>query len=116
MKVSIKQDPVIEKFLSGLHSLRDNIVDIYLFGSRSREDWRPDSDYDILLVLKKKDRDLMDRLYDIVMDILLETGRLVSLKIFTEKEFNRLKAIPTPFIKNVLLEGVRLGTSDKGIN
>ncbi len=108
----LNDDPVIRRFLSHLKPLSKEIKSVYLFGSRSRDDWRPDSDYDILIVLERKDRALIDKLYDIVMDILLETGRLVSLKIFTETEFNRLSSIPTPFMQNVLKEGVKLGTSD----
>jgi hypothetical protein len=46
------------------------------------------------------------------MDILLDTGRLISLKIFTTSEFNRLKAIPTPFMSNIIKEGIRLGSHD----
>ncbi len=102
------RDPVVERFLSMLSPLMEDIKDMYLFGSRCRDDWRPDSDYDILIVLDKKDREIIGRLYDAVIDILLETGRLISLKIFTLSDFNRLKAIPTPFMKNVIEEGIRL--------
>ena len=64
------------------------------------------------IVMDKKDKEVISMLYDAVMDILLETGRLISLKIFASHEFNRLKAIPTPFMKNVMKEGVRLGLHD----
>jgi len=101
---------VIEKFLSMISFLMGDIKEIYLFGSRCRDDWRPDSDYDILIVLEKKDRVIIDRLYDAVMDILLSTGRLISLKIFTTSEFNRLKSVPTPFISNVLERSIKLGS------
>jgi len=47
-------DSVIKGFLSMVAPLTENIGEIYLFGSRCREDWRPDSDYDILIVLKRK--------------------------------------------------------------
>ena len=102
-------DPVLVIFKEATEPLKDAIVYSCLFGSRARDNFRPDSDYDILIVLKEKNRSVIDRLYDIVMDILLETGRLVSLKIFSSEEFDRLRAIPTPFMKNVLEEGKRLG-------
>lgn len=89
--------------------LREHIKEMYLFGSRCRDDWRPDSDYDILIILDKRERVIIDRLYDAVIDILLSTGRLISLKIFTSSEFNRLKSIPTPFISSVLKEGKKIG-------
>lgn len=116
-EVRLKDDPVITRFLLllstfSLKSPLSKVKDIYLFGSRCRDDWRPDSDYDILIVLEQKDRGFISKLYDIVIDILLDTDRLISLKIFTEKEFNRLKSIPTPFMEKVMKEGIRLGTSN----
>ena len=91
-------------------ALKARIRTVTLFGSRARGDDRPDSDYDLLLVVAD-DFTLAEksRLYDAVMDILLETGRLVSLKIFKEKEFERLRRLETPFITNVLREGIRVG-------
>lgn len=105
-------DPIVERFLTMLSPLMANVKEIYLFGSRCRDNFRPDSDYDILIVVKKKEREFISRLYDAVMDILLDTGRLISLKIFIEPEFNRLKSIPTPFMQNVVKEGIRLGKHD----
>ena len=108
-------DPIIERFLTQLKQsgVMSRIRSSYLFGSRSRNDWRPDSDYDVLLVVDQKDAETKSLVYEAVIDILLETGRLVSLKIFTQAEFDRLRAIPTPFITTVLTEGVPLGGSDQ---
>ncbi len=103
-------DPVVERFLSAIAPFMGEVVDVYLFGSRCRDDWRPDSDYDLLIVVRKKDRELIGRLYDAVLDILLESGRLISLKIFTVSEFNRLTSIPTPFMQQVMKEGIKLGS------
>ena len=102
-------DKIVEQFLELIHPLKENIEEIYLFGSRCRDDWRPDSDYDILIILGKKDRVIIDKLYDAVMEILLSTTKLISLKIFTSSEFNRLKSIPTPFMCNVTTKGIKLG-------
>ncbi|MBF0517053.1 MAG: nucleotidyltransferase domain-containing protein [Nitrospirae bacterium] len=101
-------DPIVADFLRGITALKDQIREISLFGSRSRMDWRPDSDYDILIVVDKKDRVIKDKLYDSVMDVLLETGKLVSLKIFQMNEYLRLKSIPTPFMENVMKDGIKL--------
>jgi predicted nucleotidyltransferase len=104
----LHRDPVVKRFLVLISPLMENIKEIYLFGSRCRDDWSPDSDYDVLLVVSRKERRWMSRLYDAVMDVLLDTGRLISLKVFTLSEFQRLKAIPTPFIHQVMKEGIRL--------
>ena len=106
------RDEIVKTFIDMISPLSLYIKEIYQFGSRCREDWRPDSDYDIMIVLEKKDKEVIGKLYDAVMDILLSTGRLISLKIFTLSEFKRLKSIPTPFMRNVLKEGVKIGPSD----
>jgi len=102
-------DKIISEFIDRISPVRGQISHMYLFGSRSRDDWRPDSDYDILIVLSEKKRSTVDGLYDAVMEVLLSTGRLISLKIFSAVEFDRLKSIPTPFVENVLKEGIEVG-------
>lgn len=106
----MQKDPVIARFIGGMGRLRRKINTIYLFGSRARSQARPDSDYDLFLIVSQ-DFSLSDKskLYDQVMDILLETGRLVSLKIFKVSEFDRLRRLETPFIQNVLREGIKVG-------
>jgi predicted nucleotidyltransferase len=103
-------DAVIQRFLEKIGPVRQKIEAAYLFGSRARGTERPDSDYDLLLVVGQ-DFSLSekDALYEQVMDILLETGRLVSLKIFKRGEFQRLRDLNTPFLSRVLKEGVKVG-------
>ena len=99
----------VEQFVDAVRPIGHQIIEMYLFGSRARSDWRPDSDYDLLIVVKRKNDEIVSRLYEPVMDILLSTGRLISLKVFTLEEFERLKSIPTPFLARVLEEGRRIG-------
>ena len=104
-------DPILERFLKESTDLGiAAIKSIYLFGSRAKGTERPDSDYDLLLVVTPEfsfeDR---DRLYGAVMSVLLSTGRLVSLKIFKESEFKRLCALGTPFMQHVMTDGIKIG-------
>jgi predicted nucleotidyltransferase len=99
-------------FIGKARALRDHITALYLFGSRARGNWRPDSDFDVLVIVPERRQELVDQLYDAVLDVQLETGSLISLKIFTEAQYDRLAAIPTPFLSNVAAEGVRLGLDD----
>jgi len=50
-----------------------------------------------------------DKLYDAVMDILLKTGRLVSLKIFKKSVFDKLRRLETPFMQHIMSEGIKIG-------
>lgn len=103
-------DPIIKRFFEKAGPVRQKIQMAYLFGSRARGTERPDSDYDLLLVVRE-DFSLTekDALYEQVIDILLETGRLVSLKIFREKQFRRLRELSTPFLSRALEEGIKVG-------
>ena len=103
-------DPIVQRFLEKAGPVRQKIQMAYLFGSRAKGTERPDSDYDLLLVVKKNfSLSDKDKLYDRVVDVLLETGKLMSLKLFREEEFQRLSALGTPFIENVLREGIKVG-------
>ena len=102
-------DPVLQEFLEKINPLRKYITRVILFGSRARGEHRTDSDYDLLIVVPRKDDHLLDGLYEGVMDVLLAHGRLISLKIFPEGEFERLTRLQTPFMQRVTAEGVPLG-------
>jgi len=88
--------------------VRCEIRRLILFGSRARGDAAADSDYDLLVVVDQKSAELREALYDAVLDTLLESGRLVSLKIFTSSEFERLNRLGTPFMERVHREGIPL--------
>ena len=109
MQASETQDPVLRDFVKGIASVRPEIQRLILFGSRARGTHRLDSDYDLLLVVPRKNDRLRDTLYEAVMDVLLAHGRLVSLKIYDEREFARLQLLQTPFMKRIADEGILLG-------
>ncbi len=106
-----RTDEIVEKFVKGIEEagLKKGIEKMYLFGSRARGDERPDSDYDFLIVTSHPSREFRNMLYDIVIDIFLETGRDISLKIYKTHEFQRLRRMRTPFMENVLTEGIKIG-------
>ncbi len=102
-------DLIVKDFLVKIAGVRSRIVRVVLFGSRARGTHRHDSDYDMLLVVDRKDDDLLDVLYEAVMDVLLQHGRLISLKVFPEGEFARLRALRTPFMQHIEHEGIVVG-------
>lgn len=55
MQPNLGQDPVIRDFLKGIDPVRHRIRCAVMFGSRARGTHRLDSDYDLLLVVPKKD-------------------------------------------------------------
>ena len=61
-----------------------------------------------MVLVKKKNRALMDALYEAVLDVLLRTGKLISLKVFTMSQFSRFLELSSPFARRVSKEGIRI--------
>jgi len=78
-----------------------------LFGSQARGDAHLDSDWDLLLLLnkpKKEDSD-EDKAFKFVLKG-WEYGTYLSIKIFTEKQWEQGKMFP--FYKNVQKDGIEI--------
>lgn len=100
------RDSVLQMFLDGIKEFEKKIISVYLFGSRARQTFRPDSDYDLLIVAE--DKTIKDKLYDLAVDIFCKTGSDISLKILKKDDFEKLKFLSTPFIENILKEGIKI--------
>lgn len=102
-------DPILQDFLLRIRGIRSRIRQLTLFGSRARGDHRLESDYDILVVVPRKEPEVLDLLYEAVLEVLLTHGRLISLKVVPEAEFIRLRELQTPFMTHIAVEGKPLG-------
>ena len=100
----------IKEFVSrALERYRDAIEGIILFGSVARGEGKKDSDVDILVVWKGDKLEGWDVLEDIAMDILLEYGQLISIKIIYPQEYFGMMNTGSSFIQNIKKEGVAIG-------
>jgi uncharacterized protein len=85
---------------------KDPSAKVYLYGSRARGTMKPDSDWDLLILLSKSkltddmERNLTSPLYDLEF----ETGEVISPMVYTETEWNTRHCV-TPFYSNVMKEG-----------
>ncbi|AWX33393.1 nucleotidyltransferase domain-containing protein [Methanosphaera sp. BMS] len=84
----------------------DDIKLIMLYGSVARGEDNSESDIDILIVSDNAD-DLRYKVNDLVVDVSLDCGEIISPHLMTEKHFNKTKDLR--FLSNVLKEGVILG-------
>ncbi|MCA2724431.1 nucleotidyltransferase domain-containing protein [Microcystis sp. M166S2] len=84
----------------------DPSAKVYLYGSRARGTTKPDSDWDLLILLNKDkittevERNVTSPLYDLEFAI----GEVISPMIYSEKEWNSKHSV-TPFYSNVMREG-----------
>jgi predicted nucleotidyltransferase len=83
-------------------------VKVILYGSRARGDARPDSDWDILVIIDKEETDMSDyeRIAYPLYDLGCESDASISVNLYTKNEWRRRSC--TPFYKNVEAEGIVL--------
>jgi predicted nucleotidyltransferase len=78
-----------------------------LFGSQARGDARPDSDWDLLVLLDKprKEETDEDKAYELVL-MGWEHGSYLSIKIYTKEQWETRKY--SPFYENVVNDGIEI--------
>ncbi len=90
------------------NSFGSNLVNIFLFGSQAMNTENPDSDYDILILLKtKEDWRTKNRIIDICYDIDLKHDILIDPHILAEEELKTIRGKQPIFI-NAMLNGIKL--------
>jgi len=106
-----KTKEAVTQFTERISSEYD-VAGFILFGSRAREDYHPDSDVDIAVLIKGGRGDFVETklaMADISFDVLLDTGiRIQPLPIW-EDEWEHPESYPNPrLLQNIEREGVRL--------
>ncbi|MCR4320754.1 MAG: nucleotidyltransferase domain-containing protein [Candidatus Brocadiaceae bacterium] len=86
--------------------LKKHLKKIILFGSRARGDFYEGSDYDILIVLDKREKDFQEMVLDESVEIMNKYYALIGCIVCDEKEWERKKRFPIGL--NILKEGVEL--------
>ncbi len=98
---------ILENFRTEVRNLlQDPSIEVKLFGSKSRGQDREDSDLDVLVIISSEDWHQSDKVYDMVTELLLESGVCISPKIISKRQFEELIREDAPFIRNVIRDGV----------
>jgi predicted nucleotidyltransferase len=102
----LNHDNIIKEFSQRLkQSLGNRLKEIILFGSRARGDWEEGSDYDFLIIVDKKTKEVRNIVLNIESELLHKTNKLLSSLIYSEKEWERSKNFPLG--RNISKEGIR---------
>jgi predicted nucleotidyltransferase len=107
MSTQSMDDPVLKRFKAALNQMYgDQIVRVVLFGSRARGDALTDSDYDVAVFLKSlpDHRKEMNRLADLRVDFLDETGAFLDAKLFPAASYRDR----TPLMHEIRRDGLDL--------
>ena len=104
----MNQDNIKYKIFESIHTTDSN-AEAYLFGSRARGDSRPESDWDILILVNdnKVTNEIEDKFRDKLYNIELESGQIISTFIYS-KDYWSNTLVYSPLFKNVEKEGIRL--------
>lgn len=81
---------------------------VILYGSEARGEARPDSDIDLLVLLRDGDKCTIGRQLEItreISEIEVDTGIIINPLIMSESQWLSMK---TPFTVNVAKDGIRL--------
>ncbi len=84
-------------------------LELYLFGSVARNDYEPDSDIDILVLIPGKvDTSLKEDIIDLAYDVELEYDVVFGIVVRSKEFWISEKAAAMPFHQNVQREAVRI--------
>ena len=100
-------DRISQEFANNVRKkLGNHVKEIILFGSRARGDFYEGSDYDILIVLDKREKDFQEMVLDESVEIMNKYYALIGCIVCDEKEWERKKRFPIGL--NILKEGFEL--------
>jgi len=111
-KLMHAEKKAIDKILQHLQNVcAEQLVSVILYGSKARGDFSPESDIDLLVLVRNRKNIDRDKIYDFLLDDDIDYSLNFSLNIYDVNEFRRLAAIKAPFAMNVLEEGETLWTN-----
>ncbi|MDO4163290.1 MAG: nucleotidyltransferase domain-containing protein [Bacteroides sp.] len=104
----MKRSQIVNRIAEVMRSVAPDAQTI-LYGSEARGDAKPNSDIDLLILLKEphvapeREMEITTRLYEVEVD----TGVVISPMILSKRQWEN-RPFQTPFSINVMNEGVAL--------
>lgn len=88
---------------------QDPTAEAYLFGSRARGTHRPDSDWDVLILVNEPEvtYEIEDKFWDPLYDLELATGEIISVFVYPKHYWKEVLRF-SPLYDHVNRDGVKL--------
>lgn len=84
------------------------VEEIVIFGSKARGDAGPNSDLDVLVILRKGDRNTKGKVRRTGHLLAVLSEAVPSIMVYTREEWSSRKRSGSPFYKAVMRDGVRV--------
>ena len=106
MKLLPEERVWLDDFIEAIrHGFPGLIKRVTVFGSKAREDATPDSDLDVLVIIKGKE-DLKSRIRLLGYELALGKDVVPSIAVYTVQEIEQRREHRSPFLEAVEREGV----------
>ncbi len=84
------------------------LIDFKIFGSRARGDSEEYSDMDVFLEVESINKDLKEKVLDIIWEVGFNNHLVISFLVFTRDEVENSPLRVSPILKNINTEGIRI--------
>jgi predicted nucleotidyltransferase len=101
--------PNERRALDALKSSLENkyeLLDLKVFGSKAKGSDNPESDLDVMIVLKNLTHDIESEIDDLIFDINIEHDCLITAIFFSQEELRAGSMSESPIYKKILQEGI----------
>jgi uncharacterized protein len=109
-------EDLLEKFRDELGLvLGSNLDQVILYGSRARGDEAPDSDLDVLVVLRESGQSAREIIHRVAYQLMWdrEFQPLISLNIIDREHYQLLREAGSSYLGNILREGIPFWPTDE---
>jgi predicted nucleotidyltransferase len=103
-----QKDYEIAKELKARLSEVIRLIDFRVFGSRARGDMDEYSDMDVFIEVESLDKEIKNKISDIVWEVGFRHRVVISPLIFTKHEIEESPLRASPIVENIAMEGVKV--------
>jgi len=105
----------LTEFIRRIQEQLDGILlSVHLFGSKARGEGTPESDIDVLIVVRDASWEIRKRILHLAADICLEYDLNLSPRVWSLPHFYEMQRLQSLLYQNIQREGIELLASPQG--